>query len=132
MRARRGISLFEAIASLAIVAVTTISALATVGAEMRTSERARRAIEVEALLSERVNLLNLATDRELQSLPDSIAEGQFDAPLDGYTWTTESAPHAIYPGLYDVTITLRWMDGSSTVHTAQYRRPPFATRGGSS
>lgn len=130
MRARRGITLFEAIASLAIVAVTTISALSTVGAEMRTAERARRAIEVEALVSERVHLLNLATDRELQSLPDTIAEGQFEAPLDEYSWSTTSSPNTRYPGLYDVTVTLSWRGGSSTVHTAQYRRPPFATRGG--
>ncbi len=129
MRARRGITLFEAIASLAIVAVTTISALATVGAEMRTAERARRAIEVEALMTERVNLLHLATDRELQSLPDTIADGQFDAPLDEYSWSTTSSPSAMYPGLYDVTVTLAWRGGSSTVHTAQYRRPPIVTRG---
>ena len=42
-RARNGISLFEAVAALAIVGVTAVSALSAVGGEMRTASRARRA-----------------------------------------------------------------------------------------
>ncbi len=126
MRARRGISLFEAIAALAIVSVTTISALSVVGAELRTAERARRALEVEALLAERVGMLQLLTDRDLQRLPDTIAEGRFPAPLDEYAWTTSSTPSIAYPGLYDVELAVAWSSGQSVVRTAQYRRPPLA------
>ena len=32
------------------------------------------------------------TDRELQALPDSVAKGKFDKPLDEYSWKTTSAP----------------------------------------
>lgn len=130
MRARRGISLFEAIAALAIVAVTSVSALAAVGAEMRTAEKARRAIEVEALLAERVDYLSIMTDRELQSLPDTVANGRFEAPFEEYEWTTETAPSAMYPGLYDVDITLSWPGGSHRVTSAVYRRPALATQRG--
>jgi type II secretory pathway pseudopilin PulG len=135
MRARRGVSLFEAVAALAIVAVTTISALSTVGAELRAADRARRALEVEALLAERVSVLALLTERDLQRLPDSIADGRFPAPLDAYRWTTTSAPSTAYAGLYDVQVTLHWTDGArgdaaTSVSTAQYRRPPLATRAG--
>jgi type II secretory pathway pseudopilin PulG len=130
MRARRGISLFEAIAALAIVAVTSVSALAAVGAEMRTAEKARRAIEIEALLTERVDYLSILTDRELQSLPDTVASGRFDAPFDEYEWTTSSSPSTLYPGLYDVEIALEWPGGSHRVVSAVYRRPPLATQRG--
>lgn len=130
MRARPGISLFEAVAALAIVSITAISALSAVGAEMRTAERARRALEAEALATERLTILNLLVDRELQALPDTIAEGQFEPPLDEYTWTMSSAPNTSLAGLYDVQLTITWSDGSYSVSSAQYRRPPLATRGG--
>lgn len=129
MRARRGITLFESIAAIAIVAVTAISALSAAGAELRTAHRARRALEAEALLQERVSALELLTDRDLQSLPDTVAEGRFARPLDDYRWTTTSAPSRDYPGLYDVEIRIDWGDGATAVRTAQYRRPPFAVRG---
>lgn len=128
MRARRGITLFESIAAMAIIAVTAISALSAAGAELRTAHRARRALEAEAMLQERVSALELLTDRDLQSLPDSVAEGAFEAPLDMYRWTTTSEPSREYAGLYDVAVSITWPNGSTTVRTAQYRRPPFATR----
>ncbi len=127
MRARRGISLFEAIAALAIVAVTSVSALAAVGAEMRTAERARRAIEIEALITERVDYLSTMTDRELQSLPDTVASGRFEVPFEEYEWTTESTPSTLYAGLYDVEISVAWPGGTHRVTSAVYRRPPIAT-----
>lgn len=130
MRARRGISLFEAIAALAIVAVTSVSALAAVGAEMRTAEKARRAIEVEALITERVDYLSIMTDRELQSLPDTVANGRFEVPFEEYAWSTSSSPSTLYPGLYDIEIALEWPGGSHQVTSAVYRRPPLATQRG--
>jgi len=43
---RPGISLLEAVVAIAIVGMTSVSALEAVGGEMRTAERARRAIVV--------------------------------------------------------------------------------------
>ncbi|MDB4917984.1 MAG: hypothetical protein JWM95_5628 [Gemmatimonadetes bacterium] len=129
MRARRGITLFEAVAALAIIGVTSVSALAAVGAEMKTAERARRALEVEALATQRLDFLALMTDRELLDLPDSVSKGQFDKPLDGYKWTTTSAVRSEIGGVYDVTVTVTWPEGAYALHSALYRRPPNATRG---
>lgn len=129
MRARRGITLFEAVAALAIVGLTSVSALAAVGAEMKTAERARRALEVEALATQRLDFLALMNDRELQDLPDSVSKGEFDKPLDNYKWTTTSKARAEVGGIYDVVVTVTWPEGSYALHSALYRRPPLATRG---
>ena len=73
-RARKGITLFESVAALTIVGLVAISALEAVGAEMRTAERARRALEVEALATQRLDALELLNDQELQTIPDSSFE----------------------------------------------------------
>jgi type II secretory pathway pseudopilin PulG len=129
MTARRGITLFEAVAAVAIIGVTSVSALAAVGAEMKTAERARRALEVEALATQRLDFLALMNNSELQDVPDSVARGVFDKPLDGYKWTTTATPRTDPAGVYDVAVTVTWADGSYTLHSALYRRPPLATRG---
>lgn len=128
MRAKRGISLFEAVVAVTIVGLTAVSALAAVGAEMKTAERARRALEVEALATQRLDFLALLNERELQNLPDSVAKGKFDAPLDGYAWETTSAPVSTQGGVYDVRVTVSWTGGSYALYSALYRRPPLATR----
>jgi type II secretory pathway pseudopilin PulG len=125
---RKGISLLEAVVAIAIVGITSVSALEAVGGDMRTQERARRAIVVEALASSRLEFMDLLTDRELQALPDSIESGKFPAPLDEYSWKTSSAPLADQAGIYDVRVTVEWPTGSYIVRTYQYRQPPLVTR----
>jgi type II secretory pathway pseudopilin PulG len=131
MRARPGITLFEAVIAIAIVGLTAISALSAVGAEMRTAERARRALVVSALATERTAFLYLMTDRDLLNLPDSIAGGVFEYPMDEYSWTTTSSPSTEYSGLYETTVTILWDEGSQkgtyVTKGAQYRTPPVAT-----
>lgn len=129
-RARRGITLFESVAALTIVGLVAISALETVGAEMRTAERARRALEVEALATQRLDAMDLLTDQELQTIPDSVAAGTFDAPLDEYRWSVESTPVPEQPGVYDVALTIDWENGSYPIRTKMYRRPRLLQRGG--
>ena len=127
-RARRGITLFESVAALTIVGLVAISAMETVGAEMRTAERARRALEVEALATQRLDAMDLLTDQELQVIPDSVAAGTFDAPLDEYSWTVESFVVAEQPGVYDVALTIAWENGSYPIRTKMYRRPRLLQR----
>ena len=81
-RPRRGISLLEAVVAIAVVGMTAVSALESVGAGMRAAEKSRRAIEAEALAQSRLEFLDLMTDRELQTLPDSVESGAFPNPLD--------------------------------------------------
>ncbi|MEO5568695.1 MAG: hypothetical protein ABIR92_09395 [Gemmatimonadaceae bacterium] len=127
-RAKRGITLFESVAALTIVALVAISALEAVGAEMRTAERARRALEVEALATQRLDAMDLLTDQELQSIPDSVAKGEFDEPLSEYSWETTAEPVAEQPGVYDVSLTVSWESGSYPIRTKMYRRPRLLQR----
>jgi type II secretory pathway pseudopilin PulG len=131
MRDRRGITLFEAVVAIAIVGITAISALAAVGAEMQTAERARRALIVSALATERTAFLYLMTDRDLLNLPDSIAGGTFEWPMDEYAWTTTSTPNSDYAGLYNTRVTITWQEGADqaqyVTNGAQYRTPPVVT-----
>jgi type II secretory pathway pseudopilin PulG len=118
----------EAVVAITIVGLMSVGALEAVGGDMRTAERARRAIEVEALANSRLEFLDLMTDRELQALPDSVEAGKFLPPLDEYSWKTSSTPVSDLPGVYDVRVTIDWPMGSYVVKTYQYRQPVFATR----
>lgn len=128
MRPRAGITLLEAVAAIAIVGITSVSALEAVGSDMRTARKAKRALEAEALATSRMDFLDLLTDRELQALPDSVAGGKFDKPLDEYSWKTTSTPVSDQAGVYDIRITVGWTDGAYTIRTYQYRRPALARR----
>jgi type II secretory pathway pseudopilin PulG len=126
MRADRGVSLFETVAALTLVAVTAVSALSAVGAELRTAEKAQHVLVAEALATTQLDRLGLLTDRELLSLPDSIGKGEFDEPLSEYRWETTATPSSDQAGLYIVVITVEWPTGSYTVKSATYRRPVLA------
>ena len=123
----RGVTLFETVAALTIVSLTAVSALAAVGSELRTTERARRAIEAEALASQRLDFLSMMTDQELQSLPDSVRSGTFDKPLDEYHWETSSTPNSSTAGVYDITLRIEWANNRYVINTSQYRRPPLTS-----
>jgi type II secretory pathway pseudopilin PulG len=125
---RSGISLLEAVAAIAIVGLTAVSALESVGSNMRTAEKAKRAMEAEALATSRLDFMELMNDRELQALPDSVEKGTFPAPLNDYSWKTTSNPVSEQAGVYDLRITIDWPTGSYTVRTYAYRRPPLVTR----
>jgi len=127
-RTRAGISLLEAVAAVAIVGLTAVGALESVGGNMRTAEKAKRAAEAEALATSRLDFMDLLNDRELQALPDTVEKGTFSAPLNEYTWKTTSTPVSEQAGVYDVRITIDWPTGSYTVRTYEYRRPPLVTR----
>lgn len=127
---RRGITLFETVVALTIVAITAISALSAVGIGLRAAERSRRAIETEVLANARLDFLNLLTDQELQALPDSVKKGTFDPPLNEYGWETSASAVSGQAGVYDITLAITWPSDRYIVHSAQYRRPPVtaATR----
>jgi type II secretory pathway pseudopilin PulG len=127
-RMRSGISLLEAVVAVAIVGMTSVAALEAVGSDLRTAERARRAVEVEQLATSRLEFMNLLTDQELQALPDSVSSGTFPKPLDEYSWKTTSAAVSDQAGVYDVRLTISWPASAYTIRTYAYRTPPFSTR----
>lgn len=120
-RARRGLSLIEAVAALAIVGATSLGALSVASSGTFAAERARRAHEAQALLEETRVRLALATESELRLLPDSLAGGAFDAPFAEYAWRSDVRPDARYPGLFLITIEVRWNDGVVVAEGAEYR-----------
>ena len=125
---RPGITLFETVVALAIVGMTSVAAMAAVGAELRAAERAKRVLEAEALATQRTSLLDLLADDDLLALPDSVEQGRFDAPLDDYRWTTTAAPVDSVAGVYDVSVRVSWADGAYELRTRAYRRPLVVTR----
>lgn len=128
---RPGVTVFEAAAAMAIVGIVAISALEVVGSEMRTAERARRAVEAAALAEQRLDWLDFLNETQLRSMPDSVKAGQFAAPLDEYRWQTSAAPASTMAGVYDVTVRITWPDsGAFQVRTYVYRRPVIATGNG--
>ena len=125
---RPGITLFETVVALAIVGMTSVAAMAAVGAELRAAERAKRVLEAEALATQRTSLLDLLADDDLLALPDSVEQGRFDAPLDDYRWETTAAPVDSVAGVYDVSVRVSWADGAYELRTRAYRRPLVVTR----
>jgi type II secretory pathway pseudopilin PulG len=125
---RRGVTVFEAAAAMAMVGLVAIGALEAVGANMRAAERSRRAIVAASLAEQRMDWLDFLNETQLRSLPDSVKAGRFDAPLDEYRWTTETAPITTTPGVYDVRIRVTWPDsGAFELRTYVYRRPVITT-----
>jgi type II secretory pathway pseudopilin PulG len=128
---RAGVTLFEAVAAMAIVGLVSIAALEAAGAEMRTAEKARRTVEAAALAQQRLDWLDFLNETQLRALPDTVKEGKFPEPLDEYTWTTESTPIASQPGVYDVTVHVIWLkDQNFTLKSYIYRRPVISTSNG--
>lgn len=126
MRADRGVSLFEAVVSIALVSMTAVSAMSAVGAELRTAEKARHVLVAEALATMRLDQLALLTDRELLSLPDTVSSGEFEGDLAEYQWETSSTTSSEQAGIYDVQVRIVWPTGSYAIRSAVYRRPVLA------
>jgi prepilin-type N-terminal cleavage/methylation domain-containing protein len=120
---RPGFSLLEAVVAMAIVGITAVSALAAVASEMRTAERARTALEADALATFQLTRFNMLTAEELQFLPDSIAQGTFDPPFDSYSWVTTAEAVVDEEYLHRVSLSIVWAGGSRTVRTMLYRIP---------
>ena len=123
MRARAGFSLLEAVVALAIVGVTAVAALGSVGAEIRAAEDARIALEAEALAVQQLALIEILTGEDLQRLPDSLARGRFDPPFERYRWTASTTPVLGEEGLTAVQVDVEWSSGSFPLRTLLYRRP---------
>lgn len=124
---RAGVTLFEAVAAMAIVGIVSISALEAAAGQMRSAERARRAVEAAALAQQRLDWLEFLSETNLRALPDTVKEGKFEGALAEYSWETTSAPVSTQPGVYDVSVKVLWTDNSFTLHSFAYRRPVITT-----
>lgn len=119
---------------MAIVGIVAIAALETVGTEMRTAEKARRAVESATLAQTRLDWLDFLNETALRALPDTVKSGKFAEPLHEYSWQTESIPVSTQPGVYAVAVRVLWAkDGVFELKSYVYRSPVITTgtaRGG--
>jgi type II secretory pathway pseudopilin PulG len=127
--ARGGVTLFEAVAAMTIVALVSIAALEAVGSQMRVAERARRAVETAALAQQRLDWLDFLNEQQLRSLPDTVREGKFEAPLTEYAWTTTAMPVSTQPGVFDVVVKVTWPGDAFELRSLVYRRPVIVAAG---
>lgn len=124
-RVRRGFTLLEAAIALVIVGMAAVAVLSSFGTTLRTSARARTALEAEALGGQRLAYASLLSNGELARLPDSVAHGRFAAPFDGYRWETTAKEVHGDDGLFDVSVEVFWETGRYTLPTRLYRPPPL-------
>lgn len=124
---RRGFSLFETLVALTVVALVASSAMKVIASGMSAAEQSQRAIEAQSLMSSRLEAVGLMTDDELRSVPDSMAQGVFDYPLNQYAWTMQVYPDDRYEGLYQIQLNIVGEDNLFTATTYAYRRPPVVS-----
>jgi hypothetical protein len=108
---------------MAIVGLTAVAALAAAGAEIRTATRARHLLEAQALAVYRLSSIELLRGDDIEFLPDSLANGEFDPPFDVYKWKAESEPILGEQGLTEIAVQVTWPSGSYMLRTRLYRRP---------
>ena len=56
-----------------------------------------------------------------------MAQGEFPAPLDEYSWKTDVSPVSDEAGLYSVLVTVLWKDGQYQLKSRAYRRPAITS-----
>jgi type II secretion system protein I len=119
--AEGGFSLLEAVVALAIVAVVSVAALSSLGAELRAAARARDTLPASLLAEHRLAVLHLLPAEGLAHLPDSVARGRFEEPFRDYAWRADAEPLPGQPGLYEVEVEVSWPDGSYVLRSRLYR-----------
>lgn len=118
---RDGLTLLEAVLSLAIISLVGLAALGAVGRDLRTAVNAKVALEVAMLADDRLETTRLADPATLAVLPDSLASGVFAAPFDEYRWNIDTRPVPGSVQLYDVRVTVHWAEGSRSYRARFYR-----------
>lgn len=125
---RAGFTLIEAAVAVTIVGLAAVASLAAFGAELRAGDRARTALEVEALLEEQLSLTRLLPTQSLISLPDSLTRGEFLPPFERYAWSRSVRVVPGTPGLFDVTVRVRRAADRSTEDDSRTGEWSIATR----
>jgi type II secretion system protein I len=121
---RAGFTLLEAAVALMIVGLAAVAVLSSFGTTLRTSVRARHALEAEALAGQRLAYASLLSHDELTHLPDSVARGRFEAPFSDYRWETTAHERRDDAALFDVRVEVAWAEGRYALPTRLYRPPP--------
>jgi len=113
----------EAVVALAILSLFGIAVLATLSAQLRTSDQANRLLEARFLAEDRLTALRMLDHDRLASLPDSLAAGNFPPPFEGYSWTASSTPVPEEFDLFSVDVVVSGYGVAYPLRTLLYRRP---------
>jgi type II secretory pathway pseudopilin PulG len=82
-----GFVLLEAVVALAILGVASIVLLQVRSQQIRVATQARELLTAQALAEDRLAALRLLDFDVLSDPPDSLMEGRFPPPFQGYSWT---------------------------------------------
>jgi prepilin-type N-terminal cleavage/methylation domain-containing protein len=121
---RRAFTLLEVIVALVIVGMMAIATLSAFGAELRTADSARSALEAQSLAQSRLAMLRTIPADDLLVLPDSSKRGRFSPPFDTYEWSSAITRIVSEPDLFDATVRVQWPTGSYVIKTLLYRPIP--------
>jgi type II secretory pathway pseudopilin PulG len=121
MRSRRGFSLLEAVVALGLVSSVSVAGLAAFSAQLRTSVRARAALEAQALGEDRLTRVRLLPREEVAHLPDSLRRGRFDRPWERFAWKSETRELIDTDDVFEVRVDIDWEGGSYSLATRLYR-----------
>lgn len=116
-----GFTLLEALVAVTIVGLVAVSSLAAIGAQLRIADRARIALEAEALAQDQLTAVRLLPANDLNPIPDSLRHGTFDPPFDRYSWEHTVREVSGQPGLFDIAAVVTWGDGSYALRSRIYR-----------
>lgn len=103
---RAGFTILEAAVAVTIVGLAAVASLAAFGAELGAGDRARAALEVDALLEEANSSTRVLPVSVLLSLPDSLRAGNFDPPFERYRWNRLVRIVPGTPGLFEATVSV--------------------------
>lgn len=123
LRNSSGFTLLEAVVAITIVSLVGVAGLAAVGTELRAAARGQWSLEASALAEERLAALELAEVQELESLPDSLAQGRFPPPFDRYQWEASSERMRDEEEIYELSVTVESNDVSQRLITHVFRPP---------
>ena len=81
--------MLEAVVALAILGVASVVLLQVRSQQIRVAAQARELLTAQALAEDRLAALRLLDFDVLSDPPDSLMEGEFSPPFEGYSWTAE-------------------------------------------
>jgi type II secretory pathway pseudopilin PulG len=103
---RRGFMLLEALVALLAIGTVSAAALELFAAHVRAATRAPALVVATALAHERLTTIRLLHLERGMRLPDSLAQGTFEAPFTQYRWRSTIRYSAA--ALQDIQVRVDW------------------------
>lgn len=128
-RGTRGFVLLEAVVALAILGVASIVLLQVRAQQIRVATQARELLTAQALAEDRLAALRLLDYELLADPPDSLMEGVFPPPFDGFSWTADVALMEDEYDLFGVEVIVQGPEERFPLRTLMHRARSVLTSG---